>query len=173
MPKLPNVKYTDHIIGRGKDFFQLAKKEKLEGIMAKFRSSVYQTGKRSRNWRKIKVAQVITAVIAGYTKPLRGRKYFGSLILGLYDGGKLKYIGNVGTGFDEKLLKLLYEKLQRIRTDENPFEKVLKFKRRFFWIKPKYVCRIKFTEWTNEGRLRQPVFVKFLEPFEKRLLLNI
>ncbi|NIT04170.1 DNA ligase, partial [Candidatus Saccharibacteria bacterium] len=100
----PAVKISEYLTGRGKKFFEAAKSEGLEGIMAKKRNSIYRPGARVRDWLKIKNLQQQEAVIGGFTKPQRGRLGFGALVLGVYEQDKLVYIGHVGGGFDEQSL---------------------------------------------------------------------
>jgi bifunctional non-homologous end joining protein LigD len=94
--------------------------------------------------------------------PQNSRKYFGSLILGLYENKKLKYIGNAGTGFSETSLKELHSQMEKLRTDVNPFDfpaKMIGAQGKPVWIKPELVCNIKYAEWTSDGHLRHPVFM--------------
>src|SRR5205823_2579146 len=102
---LKNIYYSDHIKEEGKEFFEEARKRKLEGIIAKDKKSPYRPGKRSREWLKIKLVNEQEAVIGGITEPQGSRLHFGSLLLGVYDNGDLSYIGNCGTGFTESILK--------------------------------------------------------------------
>lgn len=99
------VKYSDHIEESGEDFFEMIQQKNLEGIMAKKKSSEYYPGKRSADWLKIKHHKSDEAIIAGFTAPRGGRKYFGALVLGSFVNGKLTYIGHTGSGFDTGLLK--------------------------------------------------------------------
>ena len=105
MPENDEVlKYSDHVTGNGKDFFQVAVSQGLEGIMAKKANSIYQIDKRTENWVKIKVNLRQEVVIVGFTQPRNTRKFFGSLLLGLYDGDQLVYVGHTGSGFNTKSL---------------------------------------------------------------------
>jgi bifunctional non-homologous end joining protein LigD len=110
--------------------------------------------------------------IGGYTEPEGSRKYFGALLVGFYESNKLKFAGRVGTGFSEKLLSTLYSELNKILVDRCPFFNLPAAGRnrwdqgltaaemkRCHWVKPVMVCQIKFTEWTRDDRLRQPVFL--------------
>lgn len=153
------LKFSDHVVGKGNDFFQVAVSQGLEGIMAKKANSIYQIDKRSENWVKVKVNQRQEVIIVGYTKPRNTRKFFGSLLLGLYDGNELVYIGHTGSGFNTKSLEQIYNKLQPFITDEYPFEKCPKGNMPVTWVKPKLVCEIKFAEWTKDRMARQPIFM--------------
>src|SRR5690606_594746 len=105
LPKSDIIKYCEHVIERGIDFFKIAKEADLEGIVAKKADSTYHEGARSSNWLKIKHTLTDEAVIAGYTEARGSRKHFGALVLGTYKNNKLTYIGHTGTGFTAKTLK--------------------------------------------------------------------
>jgi bifunctional non-homologous end joining protein LigD len=153
------LKYSDHVVGNGKEFFHVAVSQGLEGIMAKKANSIYQINKRTENWVKVKVNMRQEVVIAGFTQPRNTRKFFGSLLLGLYDGDELIYVGHTGSGFNAKSLEQIYNKLQPLVTDECPFEKCPKGNMPVTWVKPKLVCEIKFAEWTKSRIARQPIFM--------------
>ena len=159
LPKNDLIKYCDHIEERGKDFFALVKKQGLEGMIAKRADSVYKEATRSADWLKVKNVIMEEAVIAGYTEPGGSRKYFGALVLGLYKKGKLVYIGHTGTGFTEKTLKELYNKLQPLKTDTSPFDVKVPVNGEVTWVQPKLVCNLKYTEVTQGGTRRHPVFM--------------
>ncbi|HYO23032.1 MAG TPA: DNA ligase D [Flavisolibacter sp.] len=153
------VKYSDHVVGKGKDFFNVALKQGLEGIMAKKAASIYEIATRTEAWVKIKVNQRQEVVIAGYTEPRKTRKFFGSLLLGVYDGAELVYVGHTGSGFNTKTLEAIYSKLQPLKTEKSPFKKAPRTNMPATWVKPKLVCEIKFTEWTTERMARHPIFM--------------
>ena len=158
IPKNEVIKYSDHIMEKGIDFFNVCKEKNLEGIMAKKVDSKYYIGKRTNEWLKIKNHKTQEAIIAGYTEPGGARKYFGALVLGIKDGNKLKYIGHTGSGFNQKSLKEMWDLLQPLKQDESPFNEKVKTNMPVTWIKPKLVCEIKFTEVTRDGMLRHPIF---------------
>ena len=115
------LRYCDHIIGRGKDFFLAAEQMGLEGIIAKRRESKYR-GARSDDWLKIKAPKSRDFVIGGYTSPDGSRNHFGALLLGVYeDDGELRYVGKVGTGFNGDTLKLIHDKMKSIEIEASPF----------------------------------------------------
>jgi len=153
------LKYSDHVFAGGKEFFQAAVAQGLEGIMAKKANSIYQVDKRTENWVKIKVNLRQEVIIAGFTQPRNTRKFFGSLLLGLYDGDELIYVGHTGSGFNTKSLEQIYNKLQPLITTECPFKKCPKGNMPVTWVKPKLVCEIKFAEWTKNRIARQPIFM--------------
>jgi bifunctional non-homologous end joining protein LigD len=156
----PVINYSDHVEEHGEDFFELIKERNMEGIMAKKRSSGYHPGKRSADWLKIKHHKSEEAIIAGFTEPRGGRQYFGALILGSYVNNKFTYIGHTGSGFDASLLKDLYAKLKPIITDKSPFTDKVKTNMPVTWVEPKYVCEVKYSEWTSDGKLRHPIFLR-------------
>ncbi|HEX6892785.1 MAG TPA: DNA ligase D, partial [Chryseolinea sp.] len=159
LPKSNLLKYSEHILGEGIKFYNESKKLNLEGIMAKRADSVYEIGRRTTYWLKIKNHNTQEAIIAGYTAPRASRNYFGSLVLGIYQKGKLKYIGHTGTGFTEKILKDLYEQLQPYITDSSPFDTKVPLNAAVTWVKPVLVCNVKYSELTHDGILRHPVFM--------------
>lgn len=163
-PLLPaNIKISDFIEEEGINFYKLALKEGLEGIIAKKSNSIYRQGQRSRDWLKIKTHLRQEAIIAGFTEPKGGRKYFGSLVLGVFVKGKLQYIGHSGGSFDENNLKDLYEKLKALEIKGSPFADPPKTNAQYHWVKPILICETAFSEWTNEGIMRQPIFLGLRE----------
>lgn len=157
------IKYSDHIEESGEEFFELIKQKDLEGIVAKRKTSEYYPGKRSADWLKIKHHKSDEAIIAGFTAPRGGRKYFGALVLGSFIDGKLKYIGHTGSGFNTDLLKEISAKLQPIITQQSPFAEKVKTNMPVTWVEPKYVCEIKFSEWTDDEKMRHPIFLRLRE----------
>ncbi len=152
------IRYSDHIVAKGISFFELAKKQGLEGIMAKKASSEYVTGTRTDNWLKIKNDQVTEAIICGYTKGRNSRQYFGAIILGKYINKKLTYIGHSGSGFNDEELKEMHKRFEQLVTDTCPFKEVPKTNMPAVWLMPELVCEVKFAEWTGDNILRQPIF---------------
>lgn len=157
------IKYCDHVSTNGNDFFDAAKKAGIEGIIAKKTDSTYQEGARSSHWLKIKNTLTDEAIIAGYTQPRGSRKHFGALVLGSYVNKKLTYIGHTGTGFTDKTLKELYQLMQPLATDKNPFGEKTPVNAPVTWLKPELVCQIKFTEVTKDNIRRHPVFLGLRE----------
>jgi bifunctional non-homologous end joining protein LigD len=164
-----HVRYSDHEVARGKALFALASKTGLEGIVAKRRNSCYEE-RRSREWLKIKITRELECVVGGYTDPEGSREYFGSIVLGLYDGnGRLVHVGQAGTGFDRKMLADAWKLLHQLETKTNPFYGEVEVPRlKVHWIKPELVAEIRFTEWTHETseggpKLRAPVFLGLRE----------
>jgi bifunctional non-homologous end joining protein LigD len=147
----------------------------LEGVIAKRKDSKYEIGRRSGAWVKFKWTTQQEFVIGGYTQPRGTRSHFGALVVGYYEGKKLKFAAKVGTGFDQKILKALHQKFQKLIQPNCPFvnlpEKAGQFGRgltaaemkRCTWLQPKLVCEIRFAEWTRDGHLRQPAFLGLRE----------
>jgi bifunctional non-homologous end joining protein LigD len=158
------VHFSDHFAEKGLDLFAAAQQRGLEGIVAKKRNSCYEE-RRSREWLKIKITQRQECVIGGYTDPEGSREYFGALVLGLYDRqSRLVHVGQAGTGFDRKGLKEMFERMQPLKTKENPFHGSLGGLRKVQFLRPELVAEIKFSEWTHETadggvKLRAPVFM--------------
>ncbi|HLP13369.1 MAG TPA: DNA ligase D [Flavobacteriales bacterium] len=157
-----NIHESPYVAEKGTALFKKYSVKGYEGIIAKDGSSTYMVGKRTDAWLKIKTTHVQEAVICGYTQPQNSRQHFGSLILGLHEKGKLRYIGNCGTGFTDASLKELHAKLAKLETVKSPFAgKISRNAQRGkpVWLKPTLVCNVKFQEWTNEGHMRIPVFM--------------
>jgi bifunctional non-homologous end joining protein LigD len=152
---------TARLAENGLEAFRIAKRRGYEGVVAKDSSSPY-VERRSRYWLKVKVRLEEEFVIAGYTPPAGARKYFGSLLLGAYENGLLRYVGRVGTGFDEKALKLLFRKFQPLKRKSSPFVPSPRIRTATF-LSPKLVAQISFTEWTRDRKLRHPVFLGLRE----------
>jgi len=156
--RLSKVFYSQHILEKGLAFYELATKKNLEGIMAKEANSPYRVGKRTTEWLKIRISQQEEAIIIGITESKNTRSYFGALMLAQYDHEKLRFIGKCGTGFKEETLKELYEQFEPNFIDESPLEEKIPLRDKIKWLKPKFVCQVKFTEWTQDRYLRHPVF---------------
>jgi bifunctional non-homologous end joining protein LigD len=152
--------------------FAEARKHGLEGIIAKQPESRYEPDRRSGAWLKCKVLAEQEFVIGGFTPPQNSREYFGAILIGYYEAGKLLYAGKVGTGFNRNLLSSLHASFVARKSLKCPFADLPSSRRSRFgkgmgvsemtkvtWIKPAFVAQIKFAEWTEEGLLRQPVFL--------------
>lgn len=159
----PHVKFCDHVEEKGKDFYKAVQKADLEGMIAKRKSSLYNEGMRTSEWVKIKNHNIDEAVIAGYTEPRGSRKYFGALILGNYKEGKLHYAGHTGTGFNQKSLREIHTLLRPLITEKMPFETKPPVNAPPTWLKPEMVCTVKYSEKTEDGFFRHPVFVGIRE----------
>ncbi len=147
----------------GIDYYRAALEKGVEGIMAKKKQSLYEPGKRSNDWLKIKQAKTCDCVIFGYTKGEGNRVGgFGSLILGLYDRGKAIYIGNVGTGFSLELMETLKRSLDEYIVDEKTLQGVER-DREIIWLRAGVVCEVGYQSITEDGKLRIPVFQRIRE----------
>ena len=160
LPKSGPLRFSDHVAGSGAAFFKLACEQGLEGIISKRKDKPYIPG-RGMTWVKTKCLLRQELVIAGFTEPEGSRSGFGSLLLGYYEKGTLRYAGKVGTGFSMKVLKQLHAAIAPMEIEKCPFdpmpERAWTGPRRH-WVEPKLVAEVEFTEWTTDGRLRHPSF---------------
>jgi bifunctional non-homologous end joining protein LigD len=150
------VQVSDHFDVPGDQMLEAARQMNLEGIIAKQSDSKYEP-RRSSCWLKIKITGRQEFVICGYTHGERDT--FSSLVLGVHRDGELAWVGNVGTGFDDRTLRELHNRLQPLVTTKSPFRKKPAMLRDATWVEPKLVCECKFVEWTKDGKLRAPVFL--------------
>jgi bifunctional non-homologous end joining protein LigD len=153
-----HIRYSEHEIEKGKELYEAARLQSLEGIIGKKRDSVY-VGQRTSLWLKFKIVNELDAVVCGWTAPRRSREFFGALVLGLYDGPQVEFIGSVGTGFDYAKQKEIYEKLQNLGQAKSDFKEVPSLQEKIEWVQPHLVARVKYGNWTDGGRLRAPVFL--------------
>jgi bifunctional non-homologous end joining protein LigD len=163
-------RFSDHQLEQGKELFELARQQDLEGIVGKRIDSVYVSA-RSQNWVKLKATKTLDVVVGGWTAPRGSRTHFGSLLLGLYQGKALRFVGHAGTGMDEKARASLMKKLRELETEKCPFAKIPEANEQAFWAKPELVAHVRFIGWTQEPRLRAPVFLALrndVEPEECR-----
>jgi bifunctional non-homologous end joining protein LigD len=169
VPENDIIRYSESFAASGTEFFASAEKLGIEGIVAKKADSIYQPDVRTKDWLKIKTEQRHEAIIAGYTRNEGTDKPFSALILAIYDEGKLKFIGQAGTGFTKKSQTELLKKLKPLETDKSPFREEPEINRptRFrpnppktevFWVKPKLVCEVKYQELKPEGIMRHASF---------------
>jgi len=152
------LRISEAFPGAGQELLEAARETGLEGIVAKHAASTYES-KRSREWLKIKIVGEQEFVIGGFTEPQGDRSHFGALVLGVFDDGKLRWVGNVGTGFDQKLLASLHARLEPLITSDCPFAVRPKPDRGITWVRPELVCQVKYANWTQDNRLRAPVFL--------------
>ncbi|MEP6635409.1 MAG: DNA ligase, partial [Acidobacteriota bacterium] len=153
-----NIRYSDHIIGEGEQLYEAIAKVPLEGVVAKRLESPYLQ-KRSSDWLKIKTSLESEVVVGGYTQPRYSRAYFGALVVGLYNKGKLHYVAHTGGGFNQKTLEQVYKLTQPLKTNDSPFVDPPKTNEPVQWIKPRLVAQVKFSEWTADRRMRHPIFL--------------
>jgi bifunctional non-homologous end joining protein LigD len=153
------IRYSDHVEEHGKEFFEKVTGMDLEGMIAKRGDSIYQEGKRSRDWLKIKNHNTQEAIIVGFTEPRGSRSHIGALVLAIKEKDHYRYIGHTGTGFTNVLLKDLYQKLTPLITEKKVVEAKIPGSNKITWVKPILVCNVKFTEITADGIMRHPVFM--------------
>ena len=146
LPKNEVIRFSDHVVNGGIDFFNAAVQNNLEGIMAKKADSEYFTGSRSNAWLKIKNHKTADVIICGYTSPTGSRKFFGSLVLGIMKNNKLLHAGHAGTGYDDEKLKTVFNLLQPLVQNDSPFTEKIITNNKVSWVKPEIVCEVKFTE---------------------------
>ncbi len=163
LPRDAALRFSVHIAKHGLKFFKKAERLGLEGIMAKRAQGLYYSGKRTREWLKIKTALRQEVVIVGFTKPKGSRKYFGSLVLALREGNRWRYAGHTGTGFDVASLKATHARLVPLIRSSSPFEEPVPDEKFTTWVRPQLVGEVKFTEWTKGGQMRHPAFVGLRE----------
>ena len=159
LPRHKLIEFSRHRKKSGREFFEEAERKGLEGIMAKRADSQYLSGARTYNWLKIKTSKRQEVVIAGFTAPRRTRPHFGALVLALREGKEWRFIGHVGTGFNHETLKELHGKLIKLKMAASPFPKKVRGEAVTTWVKPTLVAEVKFTEWTNSGEMRHPVYL--------------
>lgn len=170
MPVNNNIlRFSEGFVTDGTDFFEQAKKLKLEGIMAKKTDSHYHPGVRTREWLKIKTSNRQEVVIGGYTKNEGSSKPFSSLLVGVYENGKLQYTGKIGTGFSLAQQQEMMKQFTSLETKKSPFAVIPDVNKpsRFrpnppqaaaVWLKPKLICEVSFREMTSDGVMRHPSF---------------
>src|SRR5258708_5303996 len=151
-------RFSDHQMEHGQELFELAREQGLEGIVGKRADSRYAS-LRSAQWVKIKATKTLDAVVGGWTEPRGSRSHFGSLLLGLYDGKTLQFIGHVGSGFHERSQETIAGRLKEAADSKCPFEKIPETNEKAHWTRAAMVARARFSGWTEEKRLRHPVFV--------------
>lgn len=166
------VRYCDHVAARGREFFAAAAAAGLEGIVAKRRAAPYR-GIRSGDWIKIKCPVTARFVIGGWTDPAGSRHYFGALLIGQYEpSGELRFVSRVGTGFDDAKLREIHGLLQARARAQSPFRKAIPGEaappRAAHFCAPELVCEVRFGEWTDDGGIRHPSFLKLIADGDPR-----
>src|ERR1041385_2473639 len=174
-----SIRYSGAIGGDANQLLVEVKRRGLEGIIGKQRNSIYEPGRRSGEWIKLKCVNEQEFVIGGYTPPQGARKHFGAILVGYYENSAaagLVFAGKVGTGFTTKSLATLHKRLRTEECADCPFVDLPSkqngqwvqgitpsMMRKMHWVKPVFVCEIKFAEWTRDGKLRAPVFLGLRE----------
>jgi bifunctional non-homologous end joining protein LigD len=161
------LRFSDHVVGRGPEFLDQASRLGLEGMVSKRRDAPYDS-KRTRAWLKVKCKRAQEFVIGGFTEPEGARAGLGALVLGVYDEGRLTFVGKVGTGFTDRLARDLRRRLEALETRESPFAGKPAGIGRAHWVRPELVAEVEYTEWTKDDRLRHPSFKGLREDKEAR-----
>jgi bifunctional non-homologous end joining protein LigD len=160
------LRYSEHVVGQAPEFFRQACKRRLEGIVCKRADQPYRPG-RGTDWVKVKCLHREEFVIGGYTPPAGSRRGFGALLVGYFNSqAKLVYAGRVGTGFSDRLLDELSQRLAKLDRQKSPFadlQGVTGEARGVHWVAPRLVAQVEFSEWTRDGRLRHPAFLGLRE----------
>jgi bifunctional non-homologous end joining protein LigD len=169
------IRLSEQVAGDGRALHARAQTEGWEGLIVKEARSPYQSGRRSPSWRKLKLHHEQEFVVGGYTEPRNTRQYFGALLLGVYQpqrsgagdqgselgarGARLVYVGHTGTGFDERELERVSKLLKARETKQSPFADPIKSNEAAHWVRPDLVAQVRFTEWTDDNKLRHPVYL--------------
>src|SRR3954469_14430411 len=155
----PQLRLTDSIEGNGEKMLDHARSQGWEGIIAKRVDARYEPGNRSRNWLKLKIEFRQEFVVGGYTEPRNSREHIGAILLGYYDKDRFIYVGHTGGGFGRESLAEMYRKIHPLERKTSPFAETPKTNEKAHWVEPKVVVEVKFSEWTADRRLRQPIFL--------------
>lgn len=158
LPDLPHIRLSEAIEEQGEALYRQATDAGVEGVVAKDAQSLYQVGARTRSWLKIKARAHQDFVIGGFTAPRGEAMAFGSLILGVYEGKDLVFVGHVGTGFDEQERNRIHALLKPSIQPDSPFREVPVTNSTPTWVSPQLVARVNFIEWTEDNVLREPVY---------------
>jgi bifunctional non-homologous end joining protein LigD len=154
------LQLSEQAVGDGQALHDRARAEGWEGLIVKEARSPYQSGRRSPTWRKLKLHQQQEFVVGGWTEPRQTRQHFGALLLGVYDDdGTLTYVGHTGTGFDQRELERVSRLLEARETRTSPFSEKIKTNEPAHWARPELVAQVRFTEWTDDRKLRHPVYL--------------
>jgi bifunctional non-homologous end joining protein LigD len=177
----PGIRYSASLGNDAAKLLKQVAKLGLEGLIAKRNDSIYEPGKRSGAWIKLKSRREQEFVIGGYTNPQGARTNFGALLVGFYEDKRLKFCGKVGTGFNTKLLISLHARLKMIGRDDCPFVNLPELRgsryspritagemKKCHWVEPQLVCQAAFSEWTRDDKLRQPAFLGLREDKDAR-----
>jgi len=162
------LRFSDHVRGQGPEFFEKAREAGLEGVVSKRAGAPYREG-RGGDWRKAKCRLSQEVVIGGFTLSSDGRGSIGALLVGFYEDSQLLYAGKVGSGFNDRVLDDLQHRLESRRRKTSPFVGVPpELRKGVQWVEPDLVAQVEFTQWTDEGRMRQPVFLGLRDDREAR-----
>lgn len=160
----PRVRFLDHVVGRGARVFEAACESGAEGIVSKRRSARHRA-RRDASWQKVKCSARQELLIVGWTPPTNPRDHLGALVLGVYDDGRLRYAGRVGTGFSREERRQLRERLEALARPAPPLDEKPKAPglKDAHWSEPRLVAEIELSEWTKAGHVRHPSFIGLRE----------
>lgn len=164
----PAVRLSRFAVGDGTALCHDVMERGGEGLVAKRLDSPYRSGRRTPEWRKIKLARRQECVIGGWTEPRRSRAHLGALLLGLGTGRELRYVGHTGTGFTRSELERLAARLRPLERSTCPFDVRPETNERPHWVEPRLVAEVRFSEWTRDGRMRHPVYLGLRGDVEAR-----
>jgi DNA ligase D-like protein (predicted ligase) len=153
-----SLRMSTHRNTDGEAFLKEACERGWEGLVAKRSDAPYRPGRRSPDWLKLKCVHGQELVIGGWTDPEGARFGFGALLVGYHDGGRLRYAGKVGTGFDHRVIADLGERFRGLHAARSPFDDKI-HERGIHWLRPELVAQVGFSEWTREGKLRHPRYL--------------
>jgi len=157
------IRLSEIVADDGRKLLARAKRERWEGLIVKDGNSVYQSGRRTPAWRKLKITSQQEFVVVGWTDPQQSRQHFGALLLAVNEDDRLRYVGSVGTGFNQAELERVAGLLARRARTNAPVDPVPGALRRAHWVTPSLVAEVRFTEWTSDGYLRHPVYLGLRE----------
>ncbi len=157
------LRLSEFVPGDGRALYRRALAHGWEGLIAKRLDSRYHSGRRTPDWRKVKLVHRQECVVGGWTDPRGSRGHFGALLLGVWEGSALRYIGHTGTGFGQRELGRVAALLAERATDVCPFQTRPRTNERPHWVRPELVAEIAFTEWTADGKLRHPIYLGLRE----------
>jgi bifunctional non-homologous end joining protein LigD len=157
-----------HASEQGTELYAAALASGLEGVVGKRKDSRYEAGRRSASWLKVKAVRSDEFVVGGYTKGKGSRSPLGALLVGYWQDGALRYASHVGSGFDERTLPATQARLEPLRRKTSPFAEKPELNGPAVWVEPKLVAEVKFQDWTPDGRLRAPVFLRLRDDKDPR-----
>lgn len=164
----PALRFSEFVPGDGTALYQRALERGWEGLVAKRLDSRYLAGRRTAQWRKLKIVKRQECVIGGWTEPRKSRAFFGALLLGVYEGEALVYVGHTGTGFSEAALARIAALLRPLERASCPFQTRPRTNERPHWVEPRLVAEVRFTEWTGDGILRHPAYIGLRDDVDPR-----
>jgi bifunctional non-homologous end joining protein LigD len=168
----PHVQLV-HAEENGADLYKAALASGFEGVIAKLKDSRYEAGRRSQTWLKIKPVKSAEFVVGGFTTGKGSRAPLGALLLGYWNEGKLHYCGHVGSGFDERALAQVKARAEKLRTDARPFAEEPELHNPTTWVRPELVAEVEFQQWTPDGMLRAPVFLRLRDDVDPKKVRRV